>query len=126
MNASTALGLLEYLGIYTHFRRAATSSDGVHAMMQVPLGQVALPIDRSKVVIAPPSTMDDDADDGLADTHDGEEENEPKPLGQEQLLARVHNTMRKKAVASIFRVPEHSKRTKPPGGQRATQVLRGN
>lgn len=93
--------------------------------MQVPLGQAALPIDRSKVVIAPPSTMDDDADDGLAEAHDGEEETEPKPLGQEQLLARVQNTMRKKAVASIFRVPEHSKRIKPSGGQRATQVIRG-
>ena len=91
----------------------------------MPLGQAALPIDRSKVVIVPPSTMDDDADDGLAETHDGEEENEPKPLGQEQLLARVHNTMRKKASSAIFRVPEHSKRAKPPGGQRATQTIRG-
>jgi hypothetical protein len=93
--------------------------------VQVPLGTVALPVDRSKVVIAPPSTMDDDADDGLNDVHDGEEESEPKPLGQEQLLARVQNTMHKKAASSIFRVPEHSKRTKPPGAQRATQVLRG-
>ena len=69
--------------------------------------------------------MDDDADDGITEAHDGEEETEPKPLGQEQLLVRVHNTMRKKAASAIFRVPEHSKRTKPPGGQRATQVLRG-
>lgn len=93
--------------------------------MQVPLGQAALPIDRSKVVIAPPSTMDDDADDGIAETHDGEEETEPKPLGQEQLLARVQNTMRKKAGSAIFRVPEGSKRAKTPGGQRSTQALRG-
>jgi coiled-coil domain-containing protein 63/114 len=97
-----------------------TGADAEH--LKVHLGQAALPIDRSRVVIAPPSTMDEDADDGPGDTHDGEEENEPKPLGQEQLLARVQNTLRKKAAQSIFRVPEHSKRAKPPGAPRATQM----
>lgn len=89
---------------------ARTGADGEH--LKVPLGQAALPVDRSRVMIAPPSTLDDDGWEGLGENGEGEDDAEPKPLAQEQLAVRVQNAVRKKAATAIFRVPEHAKRGK--------------
>lgn len=87
-----------------------SGADGEH--LKVPLGQTALPVDRSRVMIAPPSTLDDDGWEGLGEVTEGEEDTEPKPLAQEQLAIRVQNAVRKKAATAIFRVPEHARRGK--------------
>lgn len=87
---------------------ARSGADAEH--LKVPLGQAALPVDRSRVMIAPPSTLDEDGWEG--DVADGEDDAEPKPLAQEQLIARVQNSVRRKAPTAIFRVPEHAKRGK--------------
>lgn len=89
---------------------ARSGADGEH--LKVPLGQAALPVDRSRVMIAPPSTLDDDGWEGSGEVAEGEEDAEPKPLAQEQLAARVQHAVRKKAATAIFRVPEHAKRGK--------------
>lgn len=89
---------------------ARSGADAEH--LKVPLGQAVLPVDRSRVMIAPPSTLDDDGWEGLGEGTDGEEDTEPKPLAQEQLIARVQNSVRKKAPTAIFRVPEHARRGK--------------
>lgn len=85
--------------------------------LKVPLGQAALPFDSMRVVIQPPSTNDEEYDD--MDAADGGDDSEPKPLGQEQLLAKVRGTLPRKAQTAIFRVPEHSKRSKAAAAPRA-------
>jgi coiled-coil domain-containing protein 63/114 len=86
--------------------------------LKVPLGQATLPYDFSRVIIHPPSTNDEEYDD--MDAGDGDEDAEPKPLGQEQLVAKVQNMLRRRAATAIFRVPEHSKRSKGGSANRAT------
>jgi coiled-coil domain-containing protein 63/114 len=85
--------------------------------LKVPLGQAALPHDSMHVVIQPPSTNDEEYED--LDMQDGDEDAEPKPMGQEQLMAKVQGTLKKKGTTAIFRVPEHSKRSKPVNAPRS-------
>ena len=84
------------------------------------LGQTAPPHDATRVAIHPPSTADEEYDDmDAAADGDGGEGDEPRPLAQEALAAKVAATLRRRAAGAIFRVPEHSRRGKGGGAGRA-------
>jgi hypothetical protein len=103
----------EILRVYASSLQRA-GRDAEH--LKVPLGQAAAPYDASRVVIQPPSTNDEEYDD--MDAGDGDDDAEPKPLGQEQLQAKVQNRLRQRAATAIFRMPENSKRSKAAGAGR--------